>query len=198
MRVCLFREEHISIWDDDIPTHCIYSQRHAWIGEMHGISNHWRLYCLPNRLFRHRSKKTSKLRVTGLCAGNSSVAGEFPAQRTSNAEMFPFDDIIMGSHCFSNTCETMIIMKKYPNEIKIDLGHYAYIFLYHAICVGILFPFDGQELTILYNCDRLLLRHLIFHMLSTMSSFGQTTKKKLCITDPLWQESTNGRWIISC
>ena len=118
MRVCLFHAEHISIWDDDIPTHCIYSQRHAWIGEMYGISNHWRLYCLPNRLFRHRSKKTSKLRVTGLCAGNSSVAGEFPAQRTSNAEMFPFDDVIMCSHYFSNTCETMIIRKKYSNVIN--------------------------------------------------------------------------------
>ena len=33
-----------------------------------------------------RSKKTSKLRVTGLCAGNSPVNGEFPAQRASNAE----------------------------------------------------------------------------------------------------------------
>ena len=33
-----------------------------------------------------RSKKTSKRRVTGLCAGNSPVTGEFPAQRASNAE----------------------------------------------------------------------------------------------------------------
>ena len=31
-------------------------------------------------------KKTSKLRATGLCAGNSPVIGEFPAQMTSNAE----------------------------------------------------------------------------------------------------------------
>ena len=36
----------------------------------------------------YRSKKTSKLRVTGLCAGNSPVAGEFPAQMTCNAEKF--------------------------------------------------------------------------------------------------------------
>ena len=35
---------------------------------------------------RHRSKKTSKLRVTGLSAGNSPMTGEFPAQRASNAE----------------------------------------------------------------------------------------------------------------
>ena len=37
----------------------------------------------------------SKLRVTGLCAGNSPVTGEFPAQIASNAVMFPFDDVIM-------------------------------------------------------------------------------------------------------
>ena len=42
--------------------------------------------CLLNRLFRHRSKKTAKLRVTGLCAGNSPGTGEFPAQMASNAE----------------------------------------------------------------------------------------------------------------
>ena len=38
------------------------------------------------RLIRHTSKKTSKLRVTGLCAGNSPGTGEFPAQMASNAE----------------------------------------------------------------------------------------------------------------
>ena len=38
------------------------------------------------RLFNRRSKKTSKLRVTGLCAWNSPGTGEFPAQMTSNAE----------------------------------------------------------------------------------------------------------------
>ena len=41
---------------------------------------------LLNRLFRRRSKKTSKLRVTGLCAGNSPGTGEFPAQMASYAE----------------------------------------------------------------------------------------------------------------
>ena len=51
-----------------------------------GVSNHRRLDCLLNCLFRRRSKKTSKFRVTGLCEGNSPVSGEFPAQRASNAE----------------------------------------------------------------------------------------------------------------
>ena len=35
------------------------------------VSNHQPRDCLLNRLFRHRSKKTSKLRVIGFCAGNS-------------------------------------------------------------------------------------------------------------------------------
>ena len=51
-----------------------------------GVSNHQPHDCLLNRLFRRRSKKTSKLCVTGLCAGNSPLTGEFPAQRASYAE----------------------------------------------------------------------------------------------------------------
>ena len=50
-----------------------------------GVSNHRRLDCLLNSLFMRRSKKTSKLRATGLCEGNSPVMSEFPAQRASNA-----------------------------------------------------------------------------------------------------------------
>ena len=37
-----------------------------------------------------RSKETPKLHVAGLCDGNSPVT-----QRVCNAEMFPFDDVIM-------------------------------------------------------------------------------------------------------
>ena len=50
------------------------------------VSNHQPHDCLLNWLFRRRSKKTSKLWVTGLCARNSPVTGEFPVQMASNAE----------------------------------------------------------------------------------------------------------------
>ena len=50
------------------------------------VSNHQPHDCLLSRLFRHISKKISKLRVTGLSAGNSPVTDEFPAQMASNAE----------------------------------------------------------------------------------------------------------------
>ena len=54
--------------------------------ERNGVSNHQSHDCLLNRLFRQKSKKTSKLQVTSLCAGNLPVTGEFPAQRASSAE----------------------------------------------------------------------------------------------------------------
>ena len=54
--------------------------------ERDGDSYHQRLDCLLNCLFRHRSKKTSKLRVTGLCEGNPRFTGGFLSQSASNAE----------------------------------------------------------------------------------------------------------------
>ena len=60
-----------------------------------GISNHQPHDCFLNRLFIHRSKKTTKLSVTGLCARNSPEAGEFPHKWPVTRKMFPFDDIIM-------------------------------------------------------------------------------------------------------
>ena len=51
-----------------------------------GVSNHHRLDCLFKHLFRRRSKKTSKFRVTGLCVVNSPGTGEYHAQRASYAE----------------------------------------------------------------------------------------------------------------
>ena len=47
-----------------------------------------RLDCLRNRLFRRTSKKTSKLRVTGPCAGNPPVTEGFLSQSTTNAANF--------------------------------------------------------------------------------------------------------------
>ena len=62
---------------------CALNWLHNW---RDSVSNRQPRHCLPNRLFRRRSKKTPKLRVTGLCEGNSPVTGEFPSQRASYAE----------------------------------------------------------------------------------------------------------------
>ena len=58
-----------------------------WCHNDHGgISNHQPHGCLLNCLFRRKSKKTSKLRITDLCAENSPGTGEFPTQMASNME----------------------------------------------------------------------------------------------------------------
>ena len=54
--------------------------------ERDGVSKHRYLHCLLNCCFMRRSKKTSKLRVTGLCAENAPVIGEFPVEKASVAE----------------------------------------------------------------------------------------------------------------
>ena len=66
---------------------CLINNTLQWHhNESDCLSNHQPNDCLLNRLFRHRWKKTSELHVTGLCAGNSTVTSEFPAQRASNAK----------------------------------------------------------------------------------------------------------------
>ena len=60
-----------------------------------GVSNHQPHGCLLSRLFRRRSKKTSKLRVTGLCLGNSPGPVNSPHIGPVTRKMFPFDDVIM-------------------------------------------------------------------------------------------------------
>ena len=62
---------------------CTLRWRH---NELDNVSDHQPHDCLLNRLFGRRSKKTSKPRVTGLCAGNSPETGEFLAQMASSAE----------------------------------------------------------------------------------------------------------------
>ena len=64
--------------------------RHNWCDS---VSNHQPHDCLLNRLFRRRWKKTSNLRVTGLCEENSPVNS--PHKWPVTRKMFPFDDVIM-------------------------------------------------------------------------------------------------------
>ena len=64
-----------------------------------GVLNHQPHGWLLNRLFRRRSKKTSKLRVTGLCVGNSPGPVNSPHKGPVTRKMIPFDDVSMASCC---------------------------------------------------------------------------------------------------
>ena len=68
-----------------------------------GVSNHQPHGCLLNRLFRRRSKKTPKLRVTGLRVGISPGPVNYPHKGSVTRKMFPFDDVI------TKTVETQLL-----------------------------------------------------------------------------------------
>ena len=79
MLIVLYIDNHITSFErnrflflisNNNQPHSIDSRTLQWRhDECDGIPNHWRVHCLLNRLCRRRSKKTSELRVTGLCGG---------------------------------------------------------------------------------------------------------------------------------
>ena len=98
--------------------HLFFSSRWRHNGR-DSVSNHQPHDCLFNGLLRRRSKKTSKLRFTGLCAGNSPGTGEFPAQMASYAEnvsiwwrhhvSFLFHDHILSTNILLYDIETYYV-----------------------------------------------------------------------------------------
>ena len=66
------------------PTDSLIHYNDVIMSVSNGVSN--QRPCLLNRLFKVQIKKTSKLRVTGLCEGNPAVTGDFPAQGANNAQ----------------------------------------------------------------------------------------------------------------
>ena len=63
--------------------------------ECDSVSNHRRLDCLLNRLFGHRSKKTSKSASLALVWGIHRWPVNSPHKGPVMWKMFPFDDVIM-------------------------------------------------------------------------------------------------------
>ena len=92
LRMVLWSTPHNALTSLGITSTCFCLKLQVWASLLwghygrDGVSNHQPRDCLLNRSFRRRSKKTLKLRVTVLCAGNSPVTSEFPAQMASNAE----------------------------------------------------------------------------------------------------------------
>ena len=75
---------------------------------------------------RRRSKLALKLRVTGLCAGNSPVTGEFPTQRASNAEN-AFDDVIVGTWSINSVSLLLTLLSMFRNwfwKCRLLNGHH--------------------------------------------------------------------------
>ena len=80
--ILISTQETLIFWGNGLFNGSALQWRH---NERDGISTHQPHDCLLNRLLGCIWNKTSKLRVTGLCEGNSPLTGEFPAQRASNS-----------------------------------------------------------------------------------------------------------------
>ena len=115
--------------------------------EHNGVSNHQPHHCLLNRLFRRRSKKTSKLRITGLCAGNSPVTGEFPAQMASNVENV---SSLMTSSCFGRVYNIWPTENEHQiNQMRLNVCKFGYA-MGHLNPIGLI-EIKSYEINVLHN-----------------------------------------------
>ena len=94
VRLCVFDMSKLhSICSMYVCWHLLACTLHWRQNDHGGVSNQQPHGCVLNRLFRRKSKKTPKLRVTVLCVGNSPHKG--PVTR----KMVQFDDVIMTYIC---------------------------------------------------------------------------------------------------
>ena len=99
---------------------CLRRTSLQWRHECDDVSNHHCFDCLLNS--KCRSKKTSWLRITGLCAENPSV--DYPLQRSSNAKNIPYNDVIiyMCDLCFF--LQTAQLYNNWMMNLNCSLWHY--------------------------------------------------------------------------
>ena len=151
-----------AVWPCQIAIHKI---PRAWLSlqwrhnKRDGVSNHRRLYCLLDRLFRQRSKKTSNLHITGLCAGNSAVTGEFPAQMASNTENVSISWRHHVTRASYNKAATDLALYQQHEAILLThWGHVTHICVSKLTIIGLdngLSP--GRRQAIIWNNDGILL-----------------------------------------
>ena len=118
-------QQHISLAIEEVVKH-IHNDHD-------GVSNHQPHGCILNCLFRRRSKKTSKLRATGLCAGKSPGPGNSPHKGPVTREMFPFNDVMMYIHQIYAMRPVATICSLYMSWLLLHL-----VMFYFSLYVGIL------------------------------------------------------------
>ena len=101
-----------------------------------GVSNHQRLDCLLNRLFRHWSKKTSKLHVTGLCAGIHRWPVNAQYKGPVTRKVLPFDYVIVAHYKIRNIFDQpdLIISLIYTQKYE-GIAFVIYFITYQALHV---------------------------------------------------------------
>ena len=141
--------------------------------------------CLLNRLFGCRSKKTSKLRVTGLFVGNSPGTGEIPAQMASNAENVS----IWWRHHATSSITLQILFDNYrrssaigcfssPTPVLVQYGNKPSFILCQPSSMKIYSFTMSQNLEVLY-----LYATKIFVGLRTTFQMADEISKEICTSN---------------
>ena len=92
--------------------------------ERNGVSNHRRLDCLINCLFRLRSKKTSKLHVTGFVKGNHRRPMVSPHKGSVTRKMF---HLMTSSLKKKKNNISVIDILKFRLQLNARRPHWCYI-----------------------------------------------------------------------
>ena len=124
--IALYNIAHGTLSNYEINTLLSLQWRHNSNNKLDVVSNHQPHDCLLNQVFRRRSKETSKLRVTGLCVGNSPVTGEFPTQMASNEENISIWWRHHVSVWVEQLCLPHLIHSLRTTRGAIDLGQYFF------------------------------------------------------------------------
>ena len=139
------------------------------------VPNHQRLHCLLNCCFRRRSKKTSKLRVTDLCAGNSIFASP-PGHNELKQLSCESDKIIRSPETVS------------PSAWYYDAQESEIYQFYHLIR-----PSHAREYLYGYVATWGISKA---HKIIASCMLSSSTGIIFCVTGPLCLEFIGQRWIV--
>ena len=114
-----------SLWTQYNPCHqsnnAIWYTQQLRHNQRDGVSNHQRIDCLPKRLFRRRSKKTSKFCVIYFARGiHRWSMHKGPVTR----KMFPFDNVIM-LFVYLNSSRLIMVTSIYSKSQEIRTLFFA-------------------------------------------------------------------------
>ena len=169
--------------------------------------------CLLSRLFRRRSKKASKLRVTGLCEGKSPGTCEFPVQTASNAEnvsiwwrhhwfpcrrhyvtgisifvMFTHHKIDYGTLSLINWIGWQTSARKWHNNWKTSRRSFSTANIFNFVLLLITLPWRYKSVVV----SQIIGNSSLFFQQHLHADNKGTTM--LCIIVPFYRESTG--WIL--
>ena len=132
--------------------------------EHDGVSNHQHHGWLLNRLYKCRSKKTWKLRVIGLCAGNSPRNGEFPCtkgqQRGKCFHLMTSSWMTIIGWWKRNFDVSKYVQSKHDNMVQIMAWRRIGMFIWNQT-IPLEIPLDTSQPVFKQNCKRLIRQNLI-------------------------------------